>query len=375
VTQRQLKQHGMAQPCEADWQCEADGVTPVPSFEKQMLSSMCGEPGCLPAVVTALKSNRLTMKGGHEMLGICSSLASMGGDNASPGEVNKLLLRGDKEEKVCKETHCKDEQTKVNWCAMDEHRLNSCYVHCCAESSCFPGEATTIVQGQGKVPLTKLKTGDHVLVKSRGQLAYEPVLAFLHAMRAPGETMPFVAVTHENGEFRASATHIVFVSSGFEDDGWTSKLVGDLKVGDQVFIANEAVALGASDSIRPSIVVAIGHGTTQSGMYAPLTASGTIIVDGVVASNYASSAVDKSLPHSLAHAFLFPLRLYHRTGLAAAFRPLWQSLCNSRDASKKWLCQGGHLGDGDAGTEAHQMHPYVRLMWKGFKLDLLLLSA
>ncbi len=44
---------------------------------------LCGESGCLPAVVVAVRSNWMTAKGADEMSGICTSLASFGKDSTA----------------------------------------------------------------------------------------------------------------------------------------------------------------------------------------------------------------------------------------------------------------------------------------------------
>jgi len=391
VTQRQLAQYAMARKCKLGWQCEADSKTPLPTFEKTSLSSMCGEPGCLPKVVSAMKSNPMTIRGADDMSNICNSLASIGGNNASPAAVSQLLGSGGpserREKRECKKTYCKSafqrdmycDEKKENpkderwcaqqtlksaeWCTKERER---CDEHCCKSSSCFPGEAVVQVLRKGKVPVAELMTGDSVLVMRSDQLAYEPVLSFLHTIgRSSAKAMPFVIIAHERGEFRASATHIVFVSVDSDGHAWTSKLVGALQVGDRVFAAGN----GLSGGMTPSLILTIRRGTTQSGMYAPLTASGTIVVDGVVASNYASSSESKHLTHNLAHAFLFPVRLYHRLGLAHILQPVWQRFCSSSGPSKTWLCQGGHLAPGAAGESTEELHPYLRVMWKGLKLD------
>ena len=54
-------------------------------------------------------------------------------------------------------------------------------------------------------------------------------------------------------------------------------------------------------------------------MFAPLTSSGTIVVDGVLASNYAGSSATLSSPHGAAHGIAFPLRVYHKLQHAFAF--------------------------------------------------------
>lgn len=365
VTQRQLKEYGIAQKCKPEWQCENDGVTPVATFEKQSLSSMCGEPGCLPAVVAAFKSNVLTAKGANEMSGICTTLTSMGGANADAEAVSQVLTGGSKERKECKRLHCSDDDTAKKWCDEKDNESHNCHQYCCAkDSQCFPGEATVQLDNRGRVPLAEVKPGDKVLVSNQNKLSFEPILSFLHIVR--NQQMPHLIVKHVHGEFRVSATHIVFVSMDAEGLSVKSKLAGSLIAGDRI-LANTA---RSSTRLTPSLVLAIEHGTTQTGMYAPLTDSGTIVVDSVLASNYASSSQRKHLSHSLAHKFLFPVRLYHRIGIATLLSPVWQWLCPQAAppvASTNLLCQGQGLS-----LQSEELHPYLQVMWKALKLDMLL---
>merc|ERR1712072_1553804 len=60
-----------------------------------------------------------------------------------------------------------------------------------------------------------------------------------------------------------------------------------------------------------SPILSIGKEITTAGMYAPLTASAALVVDGVVASNYGAPSSGMSLPHGAAHAAFFALRVYH----------------------------------------------------------------
>lgn len=91
VTQRQLQKYGLASKCKPHWNCEADGVTPVATFEAQALSALCGEPGCLPRVVEAMRRNPLTTDAAEDAGHICSDLASLGGGSANAEEVRHLL--------------------------------------------------------------------------------------------------------------------------------------------------------------------------------------------------------------------------------------------------------------------------------------------
>eukprot|EP00928_Gymnodinium_smaydae_P098676 TRINITY_DN922_c0_g2_i1.p1 TRINITY_DN922_c0_g2~~TRINITY_DN922_c0_g2_i1.p1 ORF type:complete len:453 (+),score=55.39 TRINITY_DN922_c0_g2_i1:34-1359(+) len=164
--------------------------------------------------------------------------------------------------------------------------------------SCFPREASVNVQGRGDVPLASISAGAKVLVQdSFGDLVYEPVVGFLHTTDEAGS---FLNVEHSGGRLRASANHLVFVADG---SSTTSKLASELRVGDQVFTANEV-------SKRPvvSVVLGIQVAKSSAGMVAPLTMSGSIVVDRTVASIYATYSSSASIPHSALHALFFPAR-------------------------------------------------------------------
>lgn len=162
--------------------------------------------------------------------------------------------------------------------------------------------------GRGSVQLKDLSSGDEVLVeRTQGQLVYEPVLGFLHAVSGKASTgQHYVTVRHSTGDLRVSASHIVFV---VDEDGVSraDKFAADLEVGDQLL-----AVISSIDTIVPSKVLAIRHDAGNDGMYAPLTPTGTLVVDGVVASNYAAPPISVPLAHSTAHAVLFPVRLYNK---------------------------------------------------------------
>eukprot|EP00928_Gymnodinium_smaydae_P006214 TRINITY_DN12176_c0_g3_i1.p1 TRINITY_DN12176_c0_g3~~TRINITY_DN12176_c0_g3_i1.p1 ORF type:complete len:342 (+),score=63.99 TRINITY_DN12176_c0_g3_i1:46-1071(+) len=164
--------------------------------------------------------------------------------------------------------------------------------------SCFPGEATVQVHGSTfPRAMDDLKEGDQIMVSSD---TYEPVLGFLHALRE-SSAKTYLAVAHEHGVFRASANHLVFTTE-------TDKRVADLKVGDMLIVNGE-----------PSLVLSASEESTSAGMYAPLTPSGRLVVDGVLASAYAGMATGPKTPHASMHALFFPARAYHALGLSKLF--------------------------------------------------------
>jgi hypothetical protein len=198
--------------------------------------------------------------------------------------------------------------------------------------TCFPGDVTVNVYGRGKTRMASLSVGDGVLVESG---AFESVLTFLHKIpENTGQQYDTLSVAHAQGTFRASANHIVFVVS--ESGVRSDEPVSALRPGDQLLV----------DGLH-SQILAVGLEITTAGMYAPLTSSGALVVDGVLASNYGTPSLGSSLPHAAAHAAVFALRVFHKFELGKLF---------------------------SAGTET-TMHPFVAMLFQQFRLDKLLVSA
>jgi len=205
--------------------------------------------------------------------------------------------------------------------------------YCCAQGNvctnsiceagpgqCFPGEASVTVKNIGTVPLERLRSGDQILVKN-GE--FEPVLGFLH-VTAASEVSNFLWVKHSHGQLRVSPYHVVFTETG-------DKLAADLVIGDKLLVSMESGVVARE-------VTSVTQSTGRSGMFAPLTPSGTVVVDDVAASNYASYA-HVSFPHCALHTAFFPLRALHSLGLASLV--------------------GSSLRVG--ATES--LHPYAALIW------------
>ena len=129
---------------------------------------------------------------------------------------------------------------------------------------CFPGDATCEVQGQGQVRMSDIKLGDKVLVQGG---KYETVYSFGHLARQVEATyLQFVAAGFV---LEISKDHMVFVEGG------RSVPASIVKVGDKLLLTNgNAATVNAIRSVR------------KQGAYAPFTASGTVAVNGVVASSF-----------------------------------------------------------------------------------------
>lgn len=140
--------------------------------------------------------------------------------------------------------------------------------HKCHE--CFPGEA--LVEGSAAVA------------------TYESTLGFLHSLQGSAS---FLAIEHDGGVFRASGNHLAFRGDG------RAMAVELFTPGDELLLPS---------GLR-SRILSITKDATKHGMFAPLTASGTITVDGVTASNYATVG-GLHIPHSAMHASFMLSRLF-----------------------------------------------------------------
>ncbi|CAM4940028.1 unnamed protein product [Rotaria socialis] len=156
------------------------------------------------------------------------------------------------------------------------------------QASCFAGASLiTLADGTFK-SLVDVQIGDQVLVNRNNTI--EPITSFIHAKRQGLFT--FLAlqiqsvVSNLSSTILVSANHLIF-----DYDSGEARFAGKFRVGDRVqFIDNSEIVPGEIVHIQL---------TKQQGYYAPLTPSGTIIIDGVVASNYATVS-----NHALAHQLM-----------------------------------------------------------------------
>ena len=143
-------------------------------------------------------------------------------------------------------------------------------------SLCFSGDNLVPVRDQRQEVLMRdLRVGDEVLVVG-GQ--YEKIYAFGHYHTTLPADFLRIFTEHQERPLELSEDHMVFV------EGSPLKAVPalSLRVGDGVMLGNGTV----------TTVVAIDTTSTTTkgrrGVFAPFTASGTIVVNGLLASNYVS---------------------------------------------------------------------------------------
>eukprot|EP00929_Paragymnodinium_shiwhaense_P111491 TRINITY_DN795_c0_g1_i1.p1 TRINITY_DN795_c0_g1~~TRINITY_DN795_c0_g1_i1.p1 ORF type:complete len:490 (+),score=54.86 TRINITY_DN795_c0_g1_i1:1702-3171(+) len=161
-------------------------------------------------------------------------------------------------------------------------------------AECFPDDALVQFSQSGKHPLHQATVGDRALTqKASGELSFDNVLGFIHRL-GPAESESLLMIEHELGSFRATLQHMIFADSG---DVALHKLL----VGQRLTVVRGA----ARSTVR---VFSVSKVPSIVGLMSPLTESGSLIVDGVLASTYAA-AYGGSVKHAAMHASFYALRV------------------------------------------------------------------
>ncbi|XP_049770426.1 desert hedgehog protein A [Schistocerca cancellata] len=194
------------------------------------------------------------------------------------------------------------------------------HIHCSVKSEssqaarsggCFPGDATVLLSDGQRLPLRRLRVGQHVQAVDleSGQTLFSEVILFLD--RSPNEERPFLRLSLASGSaLLVTPAHLLPVDRGSR--GVQQVFAGSVRPGDNLFVSGENVT-----SVHVERVLAVSE-ERQPGVYAPLTRHGTVVVDGVAASCYAVVS-----SHSLAHWSYAPYRF--GSGVRDLFRKLFST--------------------------------------------------
>jgi len=188
---------------------------------------------------------------------------------------------------------------------------------------CFSADATVEVLDKGPVAMKYLNIGDKVLNGS--SKTYEAVYAFAHLdFTAEADFLKIsTSVIYQDSPFEITSEHMVFVKDG-KDGKSRAVRAGSLQVGD-------ILDGGVSGAIT---IAKIESTSRKDGLFAPLTASGTILVNGVVASNYISLQPAGNEYPVLANDLALPISQH--TGIHIGMTP-FRMLCMGVSSS---FCDG-----------------------------------
>ena len=172
------------------------------------------------------------------------------------------------------------------------------------DDECFPANAIVFTQ-DGQKEMKSLRPGDRVLtLTGKGQKVFTEVITFLHYH--PDHDGSYIVLKSESGtSLTVSPNHLIYTTGAGDGDVKQDQLdtkatyAGILKSGDKIILVSK-------DKMETDSIESVRH-VRSHGLYAPLTRSGTIVVDGVLASCYAN------FPNQcVAHVALAPLRLQCR---------------------------------------------------------------
>jgi hypothetical protein len=191
----------------------------------------------------------------------------------------------------------------------------------CADS-CFPGDATVELADGTSVAMNTLRLGDRIkVVSSSGDIKAEPALFWLH--RSPAKHSSYLHIKAMNVDnnstttLRISPNHFLPISSNGEAPVYSTSFMApamDVQTGWWVWVKSSDAS-----SLSPALVTDVSRELHQ-GAYSIMTESGTVIVNGVAASNHADIimrdgslmcemfASKRNIP-AYQHAFLAPVRV------------------------------------------------------------------
>lgn len=156
---------------------------------------------------------------------------------------------------------------------------------------CFPGQSQVVLDGGEMKKLFDLRLGDTVMTIQNGELVPTMILGFLD--KRVNKMTEYINLDMEGGKsLLISQTHAMFI----QDKNQTVKsiMAQDAKLGDLVFVKS-------GQFINVARIIGITF-KQKTGAFVPLTATGTLLVDGVLVSCYTNA------DHWVAHSALAPLR-------------------------------------------------------------------
>ncbi|KAK9891733.1 hypothetical protein WA026_016530 [Henosepilachna vigintioctopunctata] len=158
---------------------------------------------------------------------------------------------------------------------------------------CFSADSTILTSDGIVKKMSELKIGERILSQNPStlELTFSEVLLFLHYN--PEERQQFLKITLKSSRtLFVTPKHLVIMNSSVE----SAVFAEDLRVGDKL-ISN------SKNRLEEDVIVNIDQ-IFLKGVYAPLTTSGTMVVNNILVSCYATVN-----SQSIAHWAYGPLRL------------------------------------------------------------------
>jgi len=159
---------------------------------------------------------------------------------------------------------------------------------------CFPGDATVDVLNQGLTRMEDLKVGDSIRTTSSAD-KYERIYSFGHYNKdRTAEFIEFTTAT--KNKLSLSSVHLVY-----EQTQQAYIPASDVKIGHTLVENGEASEVTKIRTVQ------------RKGLYAPFTSSGSLVVNGVLASSFIDVLPSVGNSQWIAHTGEFPHRFWCTT--------------------------------------------------------------
>ena len=186
---------------------------------------------------------------------------------------------------------------------------------------CYPASAIVCDIGGRRRRMDSLKIGEEVQVIISNEIRFEPVITFIH--HQPDVMQEFLKITTiKNNALKITEDHLLFI----EKMGQVAAIPArNLEVGDTVYVRGKhSVEMDAVQSIST---------VYEKGVYAPVTLSGTILVNDVHTSCYFDV-----LSHEWSHKAMGVARAVH---YVSPWMLQWISGVGQKDGFPGW-CRLAH---------------------------------
>jgi len=130
---------------------------------------------------------------------------------------------------------------------------------------------------------------------------YSPILTFfVHQKQGP--TIDYLQISTNESILVITSTHLLLMRHHNEVNSPRYLQASRLRVGDTIF----SIQPYTNGTMKKMKVIGVSQNFKRNDAYAPLTESGTLVVDSIAVSCYAQYE-----SHSLIHLAMFPLRLWY----------------------------------------------------------------
>lgn len=167
-----------------------------------------------------------------------------------------------------------------------------------AWNGCFSSESTVKMENGADLPVRNLQIGDIVQVMTEeGKIGYSEVVLFAdYKPDIPRASHVLIETENPAKQITLTPSHLIFTTSNSSESRLKSKQAGKVLPGEFLQVSTQGTLV--SSLVRKVSIV------KRTGMVAPVTMQGNVIVDGVLCSCYAMIT-----DHEIAHMVFSPLRL------------------------------------------------------------------